>query len=147
MCERIVFSHAHHSHPAPRVPPCEQRMREKDGLKMGTRNLLIELKTQIESFRGKSKDDVWDYLQDWKYRAKQVIGSIFEGQEIVGIFINDIDKLFNPIPFGVICGEEVSPDVTEADREADVQKEISQAIEIINKCLKRFDALSRKFQS
>ena len=114
---------------------------------MGNRNLLIELKTQIESFRGKSKDDVWDYLQDWKYRAKQVIESIFEGQEIVGIFINDIDKLFNPIPFGVICGEEVSPDVTEADREADVQKEISQAIEIINKCLKQFDALSRKFQS
>ena len=114
---------------------------------MSNRKLLIELKTQIESFRGKSKDDVWDYLQDWKNRAKQVIGSIFEGQEIVRAFINDIDELFNPMPFSFIGDEEVFPDVTEAEREEDVQKEISQAKEIINKCLKRFDALSRKFQS
>ena len=29
MCERIVFSHAHHSHPAPRVSMCERVAREK----------------------------------------------------------------------------------------------------------------------
>lgn len=82
-----------------------------------------------------------------KIKAKQVIESIFEGQEVVCDFIKDIDDLFNSMPFGFIGDEEVSPNITKADREAHFQEEISRAIGIINKCLKRFDALSRKFQS
>ena len=113
---------------------------------MSNRNLLIELKTQIESFRGKSKDNIWDCLQDWKNRAKNIIESIFEGQEVVRTFAKEIDDLFNPMTPCFIDGEEIPLGITKADREADVQKEISQAMEIINKCLKQFDALSRKFQ-
>ncbi len=120
--------------------------REKDGQAMSTRNLLIDLKTQIESFRGKSKDDVWDCLQGWKNRAKQVIGSIFEGQEVVRTFTKEINGLFNPMAPIFIDGEEVPLCITKADREAQVQEEISQAIGIISKCLECFDALSRKFQ-